>query len=222
MVVFLLPFSYAFIVLLSGTSNGEALTYLLSGYIVSTLISTFINMLGMRITNIRQQEVLELYSTYTITFPQIVISECLTYFLFTLPIILIVFSYILIHSESANFFLFIIGVIIAILFLLLISVYLGLVMKNLFIANGLFQLLSWVLIIFSPIYYSFQNLNIVYKIILILNPTTHLLNIIRIPLGFSPIVSIGYSYVYILLLIALAIIYISRHIQNAYILEKIM
>jgi ABC-2 type transport system permease protein len=95
-------------------------------------------------------------------------------------------------------------------------------MKNLFIANGLFQLLSLILILFSPIYYTFQNLNAVYKIILMLNPTTHLLNIIRIPLGFSPIVNIGYSYIYILLLTALAMAYIMKHIQNAYILEKIM
>jgi len=76
-VVFVMPFSYAFVVLLSTAAENMSISYLLSGYIVSTLISTFLGMLALSITNLRQKEVLELYSTYAITFPQVVISIAL-------------------------------------------------------------------------------------------------------------------------------------------------
>ena len=220
-VVFVMPFSYAFIVLISGNLQGASLNYLLSGYIVSTLISTFINMLGMRITNMRQVEVLELYSTYAISFPAIVISECLAYILITTPIVLIVLGYIVFTSQSINWLLLICGVLLTIVFLLLISVYLGLAMKNLFIANGLFQVITWILILLAPIYYNLDPLSSVFKGILLINPVTHLLNMVRVPLGFLPSVNLAFSYGYIVLLCLLAFFYISKRIHSTHILEKI-
>jgi ABC-2 type transport system permease protein len=220
-VVFVMPFSYAFIILISGNLQGASLTYLLSGYIVATIISTFINMLGMRITNMRQQEVLELYSTYAISFPTIVISECLSYVLITLPIVLIVLGYIVATAQSIHWLLLICGVLLTIVFLLLFSVYLGLAMKNMFIANGLFQVITWVLILLAPIYYSFEALSPIFRGILLINPITHLLNMVRVPLGILPSVNLGYSYCYIVLLCLLASIYISKRINSTHILEKI-
>lgn len=220
-VVFVLPFSYAFIVLVSGNLQGSSLNYLLSGYIVSTLISTFINMLGLRITNIRQQEALELYSTYAILFPSIIISVCLSYFLITLPIVLIVLGYVVATAQSVNWFFLICGMLLTIVFLLLISVYLGLAMKNLFIANGLFQIITWALILLAPIYYSLEPLNPIFRGILLVNPVSHLLNLLRAPLGFESSVNLVYSYGYIVLLSILAFGYVSKRINSTHILEKI-
>ncbi|BAL80227.1 hypothetical protein [Caldisericum exile] len=96
-VLFLLPFSYLFIMLLSSGRNiskGQIAT-LLTGYLIVTMASAFINMLSLRITNTKQPEVLELYSTYSITFPQIIVSQCITYTLLLLPIIIVVFLYII-------------------------------------------------------------------------------------------------------------------------------
>jgi ABC-2 type transport system permease protein len=221
LVVFVMPFSYAFVVLLSSGTQNVSVSYLLSGYIVSTLISTFLGMLALSITNLRQKEVLELYSTYAITFPQVVTTVCLTYVLIVLPIILVVMPFIVIHSASVNYPVLLVATIISIFFLLCLSVYLGLSMKNLFIANGFLQLISWVLILFSPIYYNFQNLSTAFKYVLLINPITHLLNIIRVPLGFAPMVNVWLSYVYVGLLIALMLLYISKHVRSTYILEKI-
>ena len=220
-VVFVMPFSYAFIVLISGNLQGASLNYLLSGYIVSTLISTFINMLGMRITNMRQVEVLELYSTYAISFPAIVVSECLSYVLITTPIVLVVLGYIVLSSQSINWLLLVCGVLLTLVFLLLFSVYLGLAMKNMFIANGLFQVITWILILLAPIYYNLETLSPIFKGILLINPITHLLNMVRVPLGFLPSVKLVFSYGYIVLLCLLAFFYISKRINSTYILEKI-
>jgi len=220
-VVFVMPFSYAFVVLLSTAAENMSISYLLSGYIVSTLISTFLGMLALSITNLRQKEVLELYSTYAITFPQVVISICLTYVLIVLPIIVVVLPFVLMHAVRASHLMVLMGVIVSIFFLLCLSVYLGLSLKNLFIANGILQLLSWILILFSPIYYNFETLNSTFKYALLVNPVTHLLNIVRIPLGFAPMISMWVSYVYVGLLIILMLFYISKRVRSTYILERI-
>jgi len=220
-VVFVVPFSYAFIVLLSTAAQDMSISYLLSGYVVSTLISTFLGMLALSITNLRQKEVLELYSTYAITFPQVVISICLTYVLIVLPIIVVVLPFVLMHAVSASVLMVLLGIIVSIFFLLCLSVYLGLSLKNLFIANGILQLLSWILILFSPIYYNFETLNSTFKYALLVNPVTHLLNIVRVPLGFAPMTSMWVSYVYVGLLTILMLSYISKRVRSTYILEKI-
>ena len=220
-VVFVMPFSYAFVVLLSTAAQDMSISYLLSGYVVSTLISTFLGMLALSITNLRQKEVLELYSTYAITFPQVVISICLTYVLIVLPIIVVVLPFVLMHAVSASVLMVLLGIIVSIFFLLCLSVYLGLSLKNLFIANGILQLLSWILILFSPIYYNFETLNSTFKYALLVNPVTHLLNIVRIPLGFAPMISMWVSYVYVGLITILMLSYISKRVRSTYILEKI-
>lgn len=220
-VVFVMPFSYAFVVLLSTAAENMSISYLLSGYIVSTLISTFLGMLALSITNLRQKEVLELYSTYAITFPQVVISICLTYVLIVLPIIVVVLPFVLMHAVRASHLMVLMGVIVSIFFLLCLSAYLGLSLKNLFIANGILQLLSWILILFSPIYYNFETLNSTFKYALLVNPVTHLLNIVRIPLGFAPMISMWVSYVYVGLLTILMLFYISKRVRSTYILERI-
>jgi len=219
--VFVVPFSYAFVVLLSTAAQDMSISYLLSGYVVSTLISTFLGMLALSITNLRQKEVLELYSTYAITFPQVVISICLTHVLIVLPIIVVVLPFVLMHAVSASVLMVLLGIIVSIFFLLCLSVYLGLSLKNLFIANGILQLLSWILILFSPIYYNFETLNSTFKYALLVNPVTHLLNIVRIPLGFAPMISMWISYVYVGSLTILMLSYISKRVRSTYILEKI-
>ncbi|MGB9833261.1 MAG: hypothetical protein ACPLPP_07140 [Caldisericum exile] len=222
-VLFLLPFSYLFIMFLSsgGNINKNEVVSLLIGYMVVTLVSSFVNMLSLRITNTKQPEVLELYSTYSMTFPQIIVSQCITYTLLTLPLVIVVSLYAIISLQSVNVPLFITGTIIGISVLLLISIFLGLAMNNLFLANGLFQILFVIFVILSPSYFNMQSLNKVLKILLIFNPITHMLNILRTPLKISSGFDIKWSYLYLFVLSILLVMFIARRIKNTYVLEKI-
>lgn len=222
-VLFLLPFSYLFIMLLAGNGNLERIQIvsLLTGYIVVTLTSAFINMLSLRITNTRQPEVLELYSTFSITFPQIVVSQCITYTLLTLPLILAAFLYVILSLESVNILLFISGIVIGIFVLLLLSVSLGLLMNNLFLANGLCQIVSVFLIIFSPSFFGMQTLNKFFQTLLLLNPITHVLNILRSPLNISLGFDVRWSYLFLFVLSVLLVLFVSKKVSKTYILEKI-
>ncbi|NLI55754.1 ABC transporter permease [bacterium] len=222
-VLFLLPFSYLFIMLLAGNGNLERIQIvsLLTGYIVVTLTSAFINMLSLRITNTRQPQVLELYSTFSITFPQIVVSQCITYTLLTLPLILAAFLYVILSLKSVNILLFISGIVIGIFVLLLLSVSLGLLMNNLFLANGLCQIVSVFLIIFSPSFFGMQTLNKFFQTLLLLNPITHVLNIMRSPLNISLGFDVRWSYLFLFVLSVLLVLFVSKKVSKTYILEKI-
>lgn len=222
-VLFLLPFSYLFIMLLAGNGNLERIQIvsLLTGYIVVTLTSAFINMLSLRITNTRQPQVLELYSTFSITFPQIVVSQCITYTLLTLPLILAAFLYVILSLKSVNILLFISGIVIGIFVLLLFSVSLGLLMNNLFLANGLCQIVSVFLIIFSPSFFGMQTLNKFFQTLLLLNPITHVLNILRSPLNISLGFDVRWSYLFLFVLSVLLVLFVSKKVSKTYILEKI-
>jgi len=222
-VLFLLPFSYLFIMLLAGNGNLERIQIvsLLTGYIVVTLTSAFINMLSLRITNTRQPQVLELYSTFSITFPQIVVSQCITYTLLTLPLILAAFLYVILSLKSVNILLFISGIVIGIFVLLLLSVSLGLLMNNLFLANGLCQIVSVFLIIFSPSFFGMQTLNKFFQTLLLLNPITHVLNILRSPLNISLGFDVRWSYLFLFVLSVLLVLFVSKKVSKTYILEKI-
>jgi len=222
-VLFLLPFSYLFIMLLAGNGNLERIQIvsLLTGYIVVTLTSAFINMLSLRITNTRQPQVLELYSTFSITFPQIVVSQCITYTLLTFPLILAAFLYVILSLKSVNILLFISGIVIGIFVLLLLSVSLGLLMNNLFLANGLCQIVSVFLIIFSPSFFGMQTLNKFFQTLLLLNPITHVLNILRSPLNISLGFDVRWSYLFLFVLSVLLVLFVSKKVSKTYILEKI-
>lgn len=223
-VLFLLPFSYLFIMLLAGNGGNLEriqIVSLLTGYIVVTLTSAFINMLSLRITNTRQPQVLELYSTFSITFPQIVVSQCITYTLLTLPLILAAFLYVILSLKSVNILLFISGIVIGIFVLLLLSVSLGLLMNNLFLANGLYQIVSVFLIIFSPSFFDMQTVNKFFQTLLLLNPITHVLNILRSPLNISLGFDVRWSYLFLFVLSVLLVLFVSKKVSKTYILEKI-
>ena len=67
----ILPFSYLFLIILNLSSKGENVPYLISGFIVASLIGSFISLLSLRISNISTPEVLELYSTITISIKEL-------------------------------------------------------------------------------------------------------------------------------------------------------
>ncbi|MBC7092747.1 hypothetical protein H5T53_01870 [Candidatus Bipolaricaulota bacterium] len=61
--------------------------------------------------------------------------------------------------------------------------------------QGIFPLLSWLILLAAPIYYGVQDLPRAYAMILLINPATHAVNLIRPHLGFPEIIDIKLSLV---------------------------
>ncbi|BAL80228.1 hypothetical protein CSE_01020 [Caldisericum exile AZM16c01] len=95
------------------------------------------------------------------------------------------------------------------------------IMSNLFLANGLFQILFMIFIIFSPSYFSMQSLSKFFQICLLFNPVTHILNILRSPLMIPSGFNIKWSYLYLIVMSILLFLYIAKRVKKTYVLEKI-
>jgi len=138
-----------------------------------------------------------------------------------MPEIVLSVALLLIYANSINLLLFTIGMVISVLGLLLLGLFLGLLIKNIFKAQGIIPFVAWVLLLIAPVYYKVQHLNLLYKAILLLNPVTHMLNILRASLGFPQIVSIRWSFLYLSVLMVAILIYSFKSFKRVYILEKL-
>lgn len=216
----ILPLSYVFVLLLFGGIRGEIVAYLVSGYMVATFIGAFLGLYAIRICNLMEPQVLELYSTMSVNIKEIALSLALTYIIFTLPVV-IISSYIsvIFASEVSAGFL-IAGIILSLVVILLIGTFLGLLIKNVFIAQGIIPLLSWVFLLIAPVYYSVEHLNPIYRGILMINPVTHCLNLIRLGLGFESVINVTESAIYLAILIIVLGAYSLKAINRVYILER--
>ena len=217
----ILPFSYVFVVLLAGNVHGGNIAYILTGYMVATLIGAFLGLYAMRICNLMQPEVLELYATFQVSVTQTVLSYCFSYMLLSLPIIIMSLAISIHYAASVNVVLLIAGTLISIAAITLLAMCLGLVIKNMYKAQGIIPMLSWVFLLIAPIYYSTQNLNPVYKAVLLINPVTHCLNLVRVALGFQPVVGILWSFGYLLIFIVVLAVYALGAFRRTYILERL-
>lgn len=217
----LMPFSYIFVILLSENVHGEEISYLLSGFIIASLIGSFISMLALRVSNLMQAEVLELYSTLPINTIQIIFVLLLSYTILALPQVLLSIGFSIAYAKTVNITLLILGVIISTIALSLFGVFLGLLIKNFYKAQGFLPLLAWILLLISPTYYRIQHLNLIYKIVILANPVTQGLNIIRASLGFDQTISVRWSFFYLTIMVVLLYLYIVRSLRKMYILEKL-
>lgn len=216
----ILPFSYLFLIILNLASKGENISYFISGFIVASIIGSYISLLALRISNISTPEVLELYSTMPITIKNLIIAISITYFLLSLPQIAISIVLCIVKSSNVNIFLFILTNIFVNLFFIMSSIFLGLILKNYFLAQGILPMISWFLLIFSPVYYKVLNPKIVIKIWFYINPISACLNIIRYPIGFVNKTDFIISLIYILVLTLIFTLNFLLKLKNIYMIEK--
>jgi len=217
----LIPLSYAFITVLTSGMEGKDISYLLSGLIVSSLIGSFIGLLAMRISGLTQPQTMELYAAMPVTRAQVFCGLALTYTLLALPQIILLLGLSLWQAESPRSGLLIVGVLVSCGAFVSLAVFLGLMVRNPFKAQGIFPLTSWLLMLLSPVYYHSQHLPAFYNALMLINPATHALNIIRPFLGFSEIIDVRYSFLCLGILIVVTSFY-SYHIvkRKMYLLEK--
>ncbi|MFV9567738.1 hypothetical protein [Thermoanaerobacter mathranii] len=94
----------------------------------------------------------------SVNIKEIALSLALTYIIFTLPVIISSYISVVFASEVSAGFL-IVGIILSLVVILLIGTFLGLLIKNVFIAQGIMPLLSWVFLLIAPVYYSVEHLD---------------------------------------------------------------
>jgi ABC-2 type transport system permease protein len=216
----LIPFSYAFVVLLSSPKSGEGIGFIFSGMIVASLVGSYISLLSMRVSNIMKPSVLELYAALPVNTGCVVVAQMIVYTLFVLPQLILCAAIAAFNSETIMAGRFIFGIILSIYGVAVLGASIGALIRNPFKAQGIISLISWLLLLVSPTYYSTTDLGIIYKVILLVNPVTHFLNIVRSGLGYSGLTSYVNSLIYVLIMSVLLTNYLRIKVQRMFMLEK--
>jgi|Deesub1362A_J573_1020465.scaffolds.fasta_scaffold09027_3 ABC-2 type transport system permease protein len=186
-----LPFSYAIVILLAG--GGENHAYLLSELIVASLVGVFFNLVALRVSNLTQPDVLELYAVLPAHMSQAVLGIITAYSLLALPQIALLLGLAAWRAGEVRIEFALIGTFVSLLAMASLGCFLGVVVRNPFKAQGIFPLLSWLILLAAPIYYGVQGLPRAYVMVLLINPATHAVNLIRPFLGFPEIVPLWIS-----------------------------
>lgn len=214
-----LPFSYAIVLLLAGASHDHS--YLFSGLAVASLVSTFVSLVAHRVSNLVQPQVLELYAVFPVRMELMVAGAVAAYALLVSPqaVVLMGVSIGFAHTGKRAL-LAVPGAFLGLLFLASLGVFLGTLVRNPYKAQGLFPLLSWILLLTAPVYYPVENLPKTYAILILLNPLTHVLNVIRSPLGFAPLLNPYLSIGVLGVVGGLTSLYALRSLRNIRMLEQ--
>jgi ABC-2 type transport system permease protein len=213
----IIPFSYLFVVLLY--ANGSDIPYLLSGFSVISLFSSLITLLSLRISNLMEPEVVELYSTLPVNYSDIIISYTLVYVILALPQSFLSLGLSALNVNSVNLWLVGTGVVLGIILFGLMAISLGLFINNPYKAQGVVPLIGWLMLLLSPAYYHIKNYYML--AVLMVNPVTHVLNIIRAGLGDGGLRYVHPHIFYLIVLSILLSVYIGRRFKNVYMLEKL-
>ncbi len=176
----LMPLSILFMMIMNSSSRTPSdISYLVSGFIVVSLVSLFLGTLTNRVSNLFEPSVLELYSTLPPKISTVVLAQFLTYSLMVLPQVLVGLAVIIYYQgvSRINVPLLVLALLFAFLELGALAVAIGAKIGNPYKAMAVTGIVPWLLVAFSPAYYrsSFPALY--------LNPLTHLLSCIRSALG---------------------------------------
>ncbi|WP_456423254.1 hypothetical protein [Thermococcus sp.] len=211
----IMPLALLFIMIMnSGSRTPEDISYLVSGFIVVSLVSSFLGTLTNRVSNVFEPSVLELYSTLPPKISTVVLAQFLTYSLLVLPQVIISLSVIVYYQGAGriNVFLLIPALLITFLELGTLAITIGARIGNPYKAMAVTAVLPWLLVVLSPAYYisSFPALY--------LNPVTHLLSCIRSAVGLERAGPIPW-----LVSVTLTVIFsvlARRSVKAGYMLEK--
>ncbi|WP_297468849.1 hypothetical protein [Thermococcus sp.] len=211
----LMPLALLFMMIMnSGSRTPEEVSYLVSGFIVVSLVSSFLGTLTNRVSNVFEPSVLELYSTLPPRISKVVLAQFLTYSHLVLPQVLIGLAVIVSYQGAGriNILLLILALLITFIELGTLAIAIGVKIGNPHKAMAITGILPWLLVVFSPAYYrsSFPALY--------LNPVTYLLSCIRSAIGLegaSPI-----PWLVSATLTAIFLLFALRSLRSGYMLEK--
>lgn len=218
--LFLIPFSYAFILLLSVRPAEGQLSYILSGLMVASLLGAG-SLAGLRVANLVQPEVLELYAALPISMGEAALGVVIAYVVLVIPQSVVLLGLASWWAARTDPGMLVAGAVTSVIALFALWTALGLLVRNPFKAQGMFSLIAWALLLFSPIYYEMKDLSLAYRALLLVNPVTHALNVIRPFLGMDMQISYWVSFLYLGTLSCLLLVYSVWSLRKLHMLEKL-
>ncbi len=196
----IVPFSYLLVIVFSSGFSVQKLSIILPGFMVVSIFSILVLPLAQRISNMFSDDIIELLASLPVSMREIVLAYAGTYTMLSLPL-MIGPAIILALSEKLNVMVLVVGLFMLWCLALNVSFLLGLIVRNKLKLDPLLSITLLAVIMLTPAFYSINNVTGLLKLIILANPLTHVVLVIRASIGVSEGVPLAISLIYLSLII---------------------
>ena len=199
----LMPITYLVVIFATVPGDIEALKAVLVGYIVMTGFNTLFYMSALYIANTFEEQVLESYVLLPVPFWEVILSTILAQVLVSIPPLVVGLIMLFLVSSTINILLLVAGLAVIPVIYNSLGVLLGAKVRNMIKLNPLLVALMMITIIATPVYYRLLYVSEPYRTLLLLNPLTHVVVVLRASVGVYEGFPVEFSLLYSALISAL-------------------
>lgn len=219
LLVILYPLTYLVIGYMAGNAQNNFAEYFIS-YFVSMAMSMFLNMQSTVIATSNQITTIELYKTYN-TNPFYVFLGLSLFHIFLLSFVIAPLFVTGLFLVGFSTWQFLLTLLISLLFLALLSMFIGGLIKNPNIASPISNMIYMIAIIITPLYAQYSDLLAEKHTFASLNPFMHMLSMYRSAFGLDHLFTFVHSCVLLTFLTLVLVIYATKRWLTATASERI-
>ncbi len=210
----IVPFSYLLIAVLSSGSSQQSFLITLSGFSVISVFLVLVLPLAQRVSNMFSDDVVELLASLPISIRELVIAYILTYTLLSIPLVVGLTVLFILNSAYLNVGLLLLGILGLWCLASTTGIVLGFTVRNKLKLDPLLSILLLVVIVITPAFYPIKNTIGPFKILILANPLTHVVSIIRASIGINEETPLMASIIYLVLMFAVFVLVIVNILRN--------
>lgn len=221
-VMVILPATYLAVVVLFSGGVLESLVVGLTGYIVMACFTTMVYPAALQVANMFEEQVLELYASLPASLREIILSIIASQLVFAAPAVasgLIALSMIV---GDMNALYVVASTLLSLAVFSTLAVLLGLTFKSRHRLDPVLTLSMMLVVVASPLFYRLEVVPEYWRAVLLVNPITHMICLLREGVGFSEAVSpaVSLSYLLALLVAFLALVFYRTRTGVLTVLER--
>lgn len=184
-VTVVLPFTYLAIIVMFSGGNPESLVTGLTGFLVMTLFSTLVYPTAILIANMFEEQALELYATLPISLRTLLASIVISQLIFSsIPVVLGIVALVLIVSDVRGAYIAL-GLLYSITIFSFTALILGLSIRSRYKLDPVLTSLMMIVVIATPLYYRLSGITMPLRAVLIANPVTYVVCLLRLGIGLN-------------------------------------
>jgi ABC-type polysaccharide/polyol phosphate export permease len=181
--LYIIPATYLTVMFASSQGSREALMAGLTGFTILVSYNTLFYSLASFTSNMFEEQIFESYFLMPIPFHEILMAAALMQILINIPptlMSLIMLTYI---SANTNFPLLLSGILLTYAFFIPPAILLAIKVKRRMLLESFLMILMLIMIMATPAFYRLQYISEPYKTLLLANPLTHLIIMLRASIG---------------------------------------
>lgn len=192
----------------------------LTGYVISVMMSLFVNLQATLVLNTRNAVTMEQYATMSVRPLEGFIGQCLQHIIYSVPAFLVMVIVLEVFGCSIRYDLVVLWFMISSLFLSVVSIALGTLIKNPNIGSPMLSMFYMIIAIITPLYTDVSQLSAFLRVLYFFNPFSHLVFLLNYSVGISTMNTFWPSMGILVLITTVLSCYVYKSWRSNYIVEK--